>query len=380
MNRYCFFTAQYLPTVGGVERYTYNLARELIKRDNEVIIITSLIPGTISEEITKEGIQIFRVPTIQLLKGRLPVTLNNKAVRVLMERLRLLHIDRVVVQTRLYTLSAIGVNFAEANGLPCIVIEHGTSYVKQQNVIVQLGEIVYEKILLHYIKRKCRNFCAVSNAGKEWIGTFGIDAKAVLYNSVKVKENSVIDEEMKKKLAIAGNSVLVTFVGRLIPEKGIVQLINAVKKLSTEMNIVLAVAGDGPLLKRLCKDKNDNIIFLGTLSHERVMGLLKKSDIYCLPSDSEGFPTGVLEAVVSFCYTIVAPYGGAKELIEGDDYGLLLDDNTEEKIADGLKKAILLGEGGRKKVTENAYRRFEEGFTWEKTCDTLENLDWRNMI
>ena len=40
-KRYCIFAAQYFPHLGGVERYTYNLARKLIKDGNEVVVVTS---------------------------------------------------------------------------------------------------------------------------------------------------------------------------------------------------------------------------------------------------------------------------------------------------------------------------------------------------
>lgn len=38
---YCFFSAQYLPHMGGVENYTYHLAKELVRRGNKVTIVTS---------------------------------------------------------------------------------------------------------------------------------------------------------------------------------------------------------------------------------------------------------------------------------------------------------------------------------------------------
>ena len=40
-KRYCIFAAQYFPHLGGVERYTYNLARKLIEEGNDVTIVTS---------------------------------------------------------------------------------------------------------------------------------------------------------------------------------------------------------------------------------------------------------------------------------------------------------------------------------------------------
>ena len=42
---FCFFTAQYLPTPGGVERYTWNLARRCVADGHRALIVTSALPG-----------------------------------------------------------------------------------------------------------------------------------------------------------------------------------------------------------------------------------------------------------------------------------------------------------------------------------------------
>lgn len=60
MLRICFFSAQYLPHMGGVENYTYNISKELIRKGNEVIIVTSHVKGQKYYEIC-EGIEIYRI-------------------------------------------------------------------------------------------------------------------------------------------------------------------------------------------------------------------------------------------------------------------------------------------------------------------------------
>ena len=57
-KHYCIFSAQYLPHMGGVERYTYNLAKKLCEYGNEVTIVTSNGCDLSSYE-KKDGITIF---------------------------------------------------------------------------------------------------------------------------------------------------------------------------------------------------------------------------------------------------------------------------------------------------------------------------------
>ena len=72
---YCFFSAQYLPSMGGVERYTYNLARHLIVKGNRVTVVTSAVRGLPEHEVS-EGIEIYRLPSFGFLNGRFPILLS----------------------------------------------------------------------------------------------------------------------------------------------------------------------------------------------------------------------------------------------------------------------------------------------------------------
>ena len=59
---FCFFTAQYLPTPGGVERYTWNLARRCVAAGHRTLIVTSALPGLPARERDAYGLEIFRLP------------------------------------------------------------------------------------------------------------------------------------------------------------------------------------------------------------------------------------------------------------------------------------------------------------------------------
>ncbi|MDE6234059.1 MAG: glycosyltransferase, partial [Lachnospiraceae bacterium] len=79
-KRYCIFSAQYLPHMGGVERYTYYLSKELIKLGNKVTVVTSKVSGLPEHEIS-EGIEIYRMPSYNLMDGRLPVLKPGRKTR-----------------------------------------------------------------------------------------------------------------------------------------------------------------------------------------------------------------------------------------------------------------------------------------------------------
>ena len=68
-KKICIVSSQYLPHVGGVENYVFNLSRELERQGHEVTILTSQMEGAPTHE--KNGaIEVFRLPTKQFMGGR----------------------------------------------------------------------------------------------------------------------------------------------------------------------------------------------------------------------------------------------------------------------------------------------------------------------
>lgn len=379
-HTYCFFAAQYLPTAGGVERYTYNLSCELLRRGNKVIVVTSALPGLPEQETDANGILVLRVPSVALAQGRLPLVWNPFAWKRVCAKLQQLGITRIVVQTRLYVLCVLGMGFAHDHAIPFITIEHGTSYIGIANPVVRAVERFYERVLVRRAKQLCGTFCAVSHASVEWLRCLGIETQAVLYNSVDetqiLREPETAELPLRTVLGLAEDAEIVCFVGRLIPEKGVRQLVEAVQRLHKRRRVYLCLAGDGPLYETLRQTSGEEIIVLGKLPYEKVLSLLRQSDIFCLPSDSEGFPTSVLEAVLCRCYVVTTAAGGAKELLCTDAYGTVMQTNNTDEIERALA-AALDNPSGRETAQELAYQRFLQAFTWQKTCDALEQLDWK---
>lgn len=103
-----------------------------------------------------------------------------------------------------------------------------------------------------------------------------------------------------KKHGLTKNSYIL-FLGRLVPEKGIHYLIEAFNKLNTDKKLVIAGGASDTdsyfnELKELAKD-NKNIIFTGFVQGKEMEELYSNAYIYCLPSDLEGMPLSLLEAM-----------------------------------------------------------------------------------
>ena len=372
---FCLFCANYLPNLGGVERYVYNLAKTLIERGNEVTVVTSNVFDLPSYETDENGIEIFRMPCYNIMRGRYPVLKKNDEFKRLDKQLSEKHFDLVVINARFYIHSLYAANFAKKNGIRCITVEHGSTHLSVDNKVLDIGVNAVEHFVTVLLKRKCTDYYAVSRTAGEWSGHFGIKSKGTLYNAVDLEQIEALKKapvcDYKNELGIPKDAVVIAFTGRLLKIKGVYELLEAFKRLNRD-DVYLIYAGDGLEMQGLKAESSENVKFLGQIDFEHVIALLCCSDIYCLPSVSEGMSTAVLEAVAAGNFVITTYNGGARELITSDEYGIITKGNSADETEEALKRAM--DADYRREAAEKAYQALKDGFTWQKTAEKLEGL------
>lgn len=377
-KKYCIFAAQFLPHMGGIENYTYNIAKELIKRGNEVTVITNNTTGSKTAEKI-EGIKVYRFPCFNFIKGRFPVMKLNREFWQIHCYLKRHEYDIIVINARFYLHSIYAAVYAKRKRIKSICIEHGTGHLSVHNKILDFIGGIYEHMHTFVLKRVCGNYYGVSEACCEWSAHFGIQSKGVLYNAVdlkkieKIKEKELCDYRMKYN--IPEKAVVIAFTGRLLKEKGIYELIESVERYNKKEcdNLYLFLAGEGEEKEYVEAHQSEYIIPVGRLAFEEVVALLESSDIFCLPSLSEGFATSALEAAACHCYIITTERGGTKELVMGKEYGTVMKDNHVDTLYRVLEDVANDPEK-RRKAQELCYERLREHFTWECTTDELERI------
>ncbi len=357
-----YFSAQYLPTVGGVERYTWNLALRSAREGDCAVVVTSALPGLPARESDENHIEICRLPVWPVMKGRFPV-LRPSGARALRRLLAETRPDFCVIQTRMYTQSILAARAVHRAGVPAIVIDHSTGYMPVGDGVVGLAGRMYEHLACALIRRTGADFYGVSAAVCRWLKTFGITARGCLPNAVDpmalMKESLQEPADWRALLRLGPHTRLVLFVGRLIPEKGAVDLARAVADLPDTQ---LVAVGDGPDRDRL---RELGALAPGALPHHQVVQLLQQADVYCLPTRyAEGFPTTLLEAAACVCPILCTPTAGTEELLPGPEYGTLLEDTSPAAIRTALQALLADPEAARRKA-EAAYANLNAHFTWD---------------
>lgn len=364
---FCFFTAQYLPTPGGVERYTWNLARRCVAAGHRALIVTSALPGLPARERDADGLEIYRLPAFPVMGGRFPVLRPFAPAADLWAQ----GIDFAVIQTRMYTQSIWAARQCRRRGIPALVIDHSTGYMMHGGLGGVLGRW-YEHLACGIIRRCGFPFYGVSGDVCRWLKTFGISAAGTLPNAVDPEELAALARaedrtDWRQRLQVPADGHLVAFVGRLIPEKGALQLAKAVQQLP---GCVLAVAGTGPEEEAL-RAMGGSVHALGALPHAQIVQLLSQADCYCLPTEyAEGFPTTLLEAAACRCPIVCTHTAGTGELLPDGDYAVYLDDTCPESLAAALT-TVLQDPGASRQRCERAFRNLAEHFTWQAVFATM---------
>lgn len=370
-SRYCLWSAHYAPHPGGIENYTERLARVLADRGNRVVVVTSNLYGGQSVVRQKDGVEVFRLPCRALMNGRLPIPRKNSAYRSLLADLDDIGFDGVLVNARFYGHSLEAMKFARRNGLKPVVLDHGSAYLTLGNVLFDAALAAYEQGVTALGKRYHADYYGVSRASARWLETFGIEALGVLPNAIDAEDfrESSSGRDFRAELGLLPETKLVATVGRVAPEKGMVQLVEAAKLFESD-GVAFAIAGDGPLLNELKAKAPENMHFLGSLKGGDVSALLSQASAFCLPSRSEGFCTSLLEASAWGCPSVITHVGGVDELVPDERFGVILPDAKPQTIVEGLAKVLHeanTSEERRRLITAH----LENGYGWNSAAESL---------
>jgi len=170
----------------------------------------------------------------------------------------------------------------------------------------------------------------------------------------------------------------ILYVGNLVQEKGLLDLKWAIEKLlEKELKVNITFIGNGDLKKIIVEwsiKYPDRIFVMGTIPHENVISIMRRSDILVLPSYSEGRPNVVVEAMANYLPVLGTNISGISEIIENGKSGLLFSPGDKEELYNLLESCIK----GCVPLVEYAKNAFEwikkEGYSWRQTADAYSKL------
>ncbi|MDD5055931.1 MAG: glycosyltransferase family 4 protein [Candidatus Peribacteraceae bacterium] len=167
-------------------------------------------------------------------------------------------------------------------------------------------------------------------------------------------------------------SVTVTYVGRLESVKGVDDFVAAALKVKQEHpELQIQVVGWSKENHPLVEAHKDAVTFTG-LRHD-IPDILSSTDIFVLPSYSEGLSNALMEAMTAGCACIASDVGGNAFLIQNGVSGFLFPAGDREALAAHIRR-LIDDPAKRQSLGEGARKRIEERFSWEKVGEEYRKL------
>lgn len=349
------YTHEFPPFLGGLATTSYKLAQGISRAGYKVKVLAPNYPGLESSPYEDSEFQIIRMNRL---------TQNHGVFTPLKEIIGFYHLKKLLSENKTDVLILVTREAHFAGGLlkeyPDKVIARVAGYEAYRYL---LGRKFLNRIIgkiMKWLYLSCEKVICPSEATRKLMTRAGIHESktVVIYNGVDPKfitsaPDAGMISKLKNDLLISDNEKIVLTVSRLVPGKGQDQTIRALYEVNKQFgNFKYVLVGDGfyeANLRQLA-DKlglKNKIIFAGPVSHNHVINYFDLCDIFVLANRTieskeniEGLPNVVLEALARGKPVISGIPGGAKEVVENDITGYIVDGNDIKEMADKLLKLL----------------------------------------
>ena len=353
--RVAMIIQDYLPLGGGAERQLAALGPLLQEQQVEIHILTRRYTGLLPFEFI-DGLPVHRLPIIKprSFLASLMFTLTAQPV---LKRLQpdLIHAHGLLSPT------TVAVAAKRRLGAPLVAkILRGGRF----GDLDRLKRKPFGQRRIRLFRKQVDAFVTISQEIDEELSNIGVSPEKRFFipNGVDLERFQPVPLPQKRALRSPlglPDGPIVIYTGRLEPEKCLDQLIEMWPSVRiSQPDALLLILGTGAEEAKLRQMAGEGILFLGHV--DNVAGYLQASDIFVLPSATEGLSNALLEAMASGLPAIATAVGGAPDLIEHCQNGWLIPPDKPVELQEAL--LILLnnptfrhnfGCQSRKKIVEN---------------------------
>lgn len=348
--------------VGGAEGQLVELVKRLDKRKFNPAVCCLTRGGPLLEQELKEArIEYF----ILGKKFKFDFSVVFKLIHTLKQKnIHILH-------TRMFTSNAFGRVAGIFSRIPIIIAtEDGVDIWKSK------FRLFIDWFLSHFTDRIICVSEGVRNFYHRYAG-IPLSKLITIYGGIEITDKINIDEQKKEEFGFERNSTIITTIGRLVPSKGIKYLLYTVARIVEHSpNVRFLIIGEGPQkdeLRGLAEklEINKYVVFTGI--RKDIQAILAITDIFVLPSTSEGFGISILEAMAKTKPVVATGVGGVPEIIQDGINGFLVPPRSAESLA---KKILFLlkNEEIACKIAQKGRKRIEKYFSIDETVSKTEEL------
>ncbi|PKQ27893.1 MAG: glycosyl transferase family 1 [Candidatus Anoxymicrobium japonicum] len=370
--------------VGGLGRHVYHLATSLAAQGIKVHVVTKDHPGAPEYE-ESEGVHVYRVvnyppdiPQDEWVSWTLQfnVALLEKAV-ALINDLKSVN----VIHAHDWLVAHAATSLKHAYKIPLVATIHATEYGRHQGHLPGPMNKLIHQVEWWLMFESARTICCSQYMMDQLTDVFQLPPEKVevIPNGIdrtSFKRDATID--LCRKKYVPPGDKLVFFVGRLVYEKGVQTVIEAMPLILKKIpNVTFVVAGSGPHLNQLkslvsALGLGEKIIFTGHLDTDALCAFYKSADLTVVPSLYEPFGMVVLESMAMGTPTIVADTGGLSEIVAHEETGLKFEPGNPDSLA-GAMLRVLEDPELNARITSDAMSYMGDTYNWSQI--TRRTLD-----
>ncbi|MFT2007750.1 glycosyltransferase family 4 protein [Pontibacter sp. 13R65] len=230
--------------------------------------------------------------------------------------------------------------------------------VLQSNLIISCSTFIQNKIINRagdQIQPKCK----------------------VVYNGANNNNFSLLDSKSKKHINIV-------FAGRLVKEKGVLELINAViPLLKRDIKVKLFIVGSHDFgsyietdyiraIKEAASPYQGNVVFTGFLGHKELSALYSKATLFVCPSLwEEPFGMVIAEAMAKGLPVMGSDRGGIPEVMGGA--GILINPDETDEFTDQIRR-VIYDDNLLQALANASYERYISTFSWAVIASKFKTI------
>ena len=369
--------------IGGISPHVYFLSKSLAKQGVKVYVVTCDFPGAPAHEVI-DGVEVYRIdsyknPAPDFASWVYLMNLNMQKETAALARKLDNKID--VFHAHDWLVANAGIGLKHVFRKPLLVTVHSTEMGRRDGLHTNTEKMIHEtEAWLTYEAWKviCCSDYMIQHV--KWVFGLPTDKLVMVPNGVNTDVYGDVKNNLKdfrKDFALPEEKIIL-YVGRLVYEKGIHVLINAAPKILGKVDAKFIIVGSGYMKEQLLNivrsmGLEHKVLFEGFLDEQTLLKLQKCADVSVVPSLFEPFGIVALEAMAAKSAIVVSDTGGLSEIVEHDVTGVKVYPNNPDSLAWGITK-ILLDENYRNRIRENAYKKVQEKYDWEKIATQTKRI------
>lgn len=368
MPRIAMVIQRYYPHVGGAEKQLQRLTPRLQARGFDVCIITRLEKGLEKMEVI-DGAVVYRIfsPGPKFLAAAFFIL--GSVTLLLRLRPDVIHAHEILSPTAIALLAK---QFIDSPVIAKVLrggIRGDIYKLRQRPLGLKRLELMCKYVdsfvvISREIDRELA-ICSVPPEKRVFVPN-GVDT------GLFVPLSTIQKRDLRAKMAIPPEILVVVYIGRLMPEKRVDTLLEVWPDIrNAYLDARLLIIGKGSDEQRLKKMSGPGVQFLGQVDDaERY---LQTADLFVLPSSTEGLSNSLLEALSTGLPVLATSVGGTPDVIRHHVDGYLVSPDDHQALLQGLLR-LLRDEALRARLGKSGRDRILSNYSLDSVAERLSEL------